>query len=249
MEIITNELNFIGIASGTDADLALTKNFLETVDEEFIQEHLISAQKKSWQVLRLIQGEIQIGMTEEKARELALKIFQEHGVAKHWHRPHIRFGSGTMLTFKDPLQENYQLQEGDLVSIDLGPIWPGEVSESSLAYEGDVGDSFVMGTNPEAQRCADAARSLFEEVKKAWLEKTLSGQEIYQMLKKRAREMGFELLESVSGHRIGDFPHHKYCKQRLAHVEFSPKSLLWVLEVQIIHPEKKWGAFFEDILI
>jgi hypothetical protein len=30
---------------------------------------------------------------------------------------------------------------------------------------------------------------------------------------------------------------------------FKPSAYIWVLEIQIRHPSKAWGAFYEDILV
>lgn len=234
-----NDLDHIGL-------IEKKKGALEGVDPAFIKALLLEAQKKSWTVLREIQAEIKAGMTEDAARQLALSIFQDYGVKKHWHRPFVRFGPGTRLTFNDSIQASYRLSEGDPFYIDLGPVWPD--AEQPIEYEGDVGDTFVFGENPEAEKCAETARSLFKEAKAEWQKKKLSGQAIYVLLEKRAKELGYQLVEQVEGHRIGSFPHHKFSKERLAFLDFFPSSALWILEVQIVHPHLPFGAFFEDIL-
>ena len=53
----------------------------------------------------------------------------------------------------------------------------------------------------------------------------------------------------LSGHRLSDFPHVAIYEGPLADVEFSPSRLIWVLEIHIRHPEKPYGAFFEDMLL
>jgi hypothetical protein len=51
------------------------------------------------------------------------------------------------------------------------------------------------------------------------------------------------------GHRLGDFPHAVHKAGKLAVAEFQPSSGLWVLEIQIRHPELPIGAFYEDLLL
>jgi len=179
-------------------------------------------------------------------RKLALALFLDHGVTKHWHRPVIRLGPGTCLTPGDPIQDQYRLQENDAVFIDLGSVWHD--SESDLSYETDVGDTFVFGTNLEAEKCAETARDLFSQAQTAWKNQALTGEQIYQFLKEKAEKENYHLVEKVNGHRIADFPHHSYSKDRLGRLSFHPSSSLWVLEVQIRHPSLNFGAFFEDIL-
>ena len=233
-----NDLHYISASINADA--------LQTVDPRFIREKLLHAQMQSWNVLKRIKDEINQGTTEDEARKLALKICSGFGVSKHWHKPYIRFGTGTTLTFHDPLQSEYRLQTGDPFYIDLGPVWHD--AESGLDYEGDVGDTFIFGENSEAEKCAETARTLFQEAKSKWQTGCLTGCEIYVFLNRRASELGYALLEKVDGHRLGDFPHQKYSKERLAKLPFCPKSSLWVLEVQITHPELKIGSFYEDLL-
>ncbi|MBS1960797.1 MAG: hypothetical protein JST04_01170 [Bdellovibrionales bacterium] len=55
-------------------------------------------------------------------------------------------------------------------------------------------------------------------------------------------------MEKVDGHRMADFPHHRYAKERLAEVPFVPSPDLWVLELQLNDPANRFGAFFEDLL-
>jgi methionine aminopeptidase len=224
-----------------------SKESFEAVHPQFIREKLLEAQEKTWKVLHQIRASLKAGMTEDEARHVALKIFLEWGVSKHWHKPYIRFGPGTILTFHDPLQADYRLQVGDPVYIDLGPVWTD--STHGLSYEGDVGDTFVLGSNPDAEHCAATARRLFEEAQQEWREKKLSGEELYRFLKSRASALGYHLVEEVDGHRLGDFPHHKYSKERLKKIQFIPGNAVWVLEIQINHPTLRIGAFFENILV
>jgi hypothetical protein len=53
----------------------------------------------------------------------------------------------------------------------------------------------------------------------------------------------------VGGHRLADFPHPAIHKGTLATTNYTPKTDLWVLEVQIRHPTRPFGAFFEDLLL
>jgi Xaa-Pro aminopeptidase len=226
--------------------LAASKAALEAVDPKFIKDGLRKARDKTKEVYELILKNLKEGMSEDDARRMTLQICTDLGVKKHWHRPYIRFGVGTTLTFNDPVQPTYPLAKGDACYIDLGPVWPDE--ELGLEYEGDYGDSFVFGENPEAQKCGDACRMLFQEARDAWAKDKLSGQAVYELLKRRSEELGYELLDEVAGHRVGDFPHHRFSKSSLAELAFIPSDTLWILEVQIIDKQKRFGAFYEDIL-
>ncbi len=234
-----NDLHSVGLAESSRAKL-------ESVDPNFVVEGLLKAREKTWAVFNEIKPQLKAGMTEEEARKIAVATFEKQGVTKHWHRPYVRFGPGTVLTFHDSLQSTYRLQDGDPIYLDLGPIWSDEAL--GLDYEGDVGDTFVLGSNPEAERCAQTARLLFTEGQKQWKEKKLNGVELYQWMKERATQEGYQLLDNVDGHRVSDNPHTKYSKERLSEIAFVPSMTLWVLELQIIHPTLPIGAFFEDLL-
>ncbi len=54
---------------------------------------------------------------------------------------------------------------------------------------------------------------------------------------------------ALSGHRLSDFPHSAHYDGPLADVDFRPNPNLWVLEIAIIHPDRRFGAFYEDLLL
>ena len=219
---------------------------IEGVAPGFLREGLLSAQKKTWDAFHKIRERLIPGMTEDEARKTALAVFAELGVTKHWHRPYTRFGAGTALTFFDPVQPDYRLREDDPVYLDLGPVWVD--ADSGLEYEGDVGDTYVLGENPAAQKCAETARALFNEAQERWRGGDLTGEGIYRLLKTRTEELGYLLTEKVEGHRLSDFPHFKYGKERLGQLTVKPGAFLWILEVHIRASGGEFGAFFEDLL-
>lgn len=223
-----------------------SQSALEAVSPEFIRDGLIRARQKTMEVLEEIRRSLGEGMTEDEARVLALATFKRHGVTKHWHKPNIRFGPGTTLNFNSPLQPDYRLKKGDAYYLDLGPVWPD--SDLELQYEGDYGDTFTFGENPEAEKCADTSRKIFREARAQWLEKKLSGEQLYSFMAGRAKDLGYHFVEGVEGHRVSDFPHHKYTKESLAKQAFVPSETLWVLEIQLNDPAGRFGAFFEDLL-
>lgn len=233
---------------------AQSSSALEAVSPTFVAAGLWKARERTIAVLHEVRARLQEGSTEDEARRLCMSVFAEQGVTKHWHRCYVRFGQGTTLTFHEPLRTDARLRVGDPIYFDLGPVWPGHVlgpEFAGLDYEGDYGESFVFGppgSAPEFEICADVARSLFNEAKSEWREKRLSGEAIYAFLRKRAGELGYTLRLDVEGHRLSDFPHHKFTKQPLARTAFTPQESLWVLEVMLVDPGLRFGAFFEDIL-
>lgn len=55
-------------------------------------------------------------------------------------------------------------------------------------------------------------------------------------------------MKDFDGHRISDFPRHKYTLERVANFPIKATDSLWILELQINDPKNRFGAFYEDIL-
>ena len=60
---------------------------------------------------------------------------------------------------------------------------------------------------------------------------------------------GWRLNVEIRGHRVSDFPHAIYKAGDLGDFEDVPQVGLWILEIQIAHPSKPYGAFYEDLLV
>ena len=235
-----SDLHALGIRSAS-------REILEEVGADFVKAGLLQARESTINAVRSLSALIQEGMTEDEARKAALQLFADLGVSKHWHRPFVRFGPGTLLTFDDPIQPDYRIQSGDPFYVDVGPVWRD--SATLIEYEGDYGETFVFGENPEASACIQAGRDLFSEMVAFWNQQQRSGRELYAELSRRTKERGYTLVAGVEGHRVSDFPHHRYTKESLSKTDFAPTPALWVLEVQIAEPQKRFGAFYEDLLI
>jgi hypothetical protein len=52
----------------------------------------------------------------------------------------------------------------------------------------------------------------------------------------------------VRGHRVADYPHPSRQAGKLADLDGVPTPSLWILEIQIRHPTRDFGAFYEDLL-
>jgi hypothetical protein len=76
----------------------------------------------------------------------------------------------------------------------------------------------------------------------------LSGRALYAFAQQRAQAMGWRLNHAVKGHRVSDYPHAIHQGGDLGELDRAPAGGLWILEIQIAHPNHPFGAFYEDLL-
>lgn len=212
----------------------------EAVGSRFDPALMQRARERSWAALHGIRQRMRPGISEDEAKTEAAGVFQALGMERLWHPVIIRIGPNTTRTFRQRSDPGVRLGENDSYFIDLGLVFDG--------HEGDVGDTFVVGHAPERQACAEAARTLFDEVAQAWRTQELSGQALYAFAHERAAAMGWRLNHAIKGHRVSDFPHAVHHGGDLGGLDAVPSNGLWVLEIQIAHPTEPFGAFYEDLL-
>lgn len=217
------------------------KDLGESVGEKFQLDLLKRARSKALDCLMEAAGKIKPGMTEEEARKIALDTLAAHGAGKSWHTPQIRFGENTVLSFGVPGKEGVRLQENDIFFFDFGPIFSD--------HEGDIGRPFAIGNDPDHHRCCEDAKAIWNETRRQWKTKKTTGVELYEFAAKRAEQRGWKLsLTDAGGHRISDFPHVAKARSSIDGNALVPAPNRWILEIQIRHPEKPFGAFYEDLL-
>ncbi|WP_254067565.1 M24 family metallopeptidase [Burkholderia sp. L27(2015)] len=128
-----------------------------------------------------------------------------------------------------------------ILPIDIGVVWNG--------HEGDAGTTFVVGHDDEMKACARAAQTLYDEVKHQWQAAGASGTALYAFADQRATELGWRLNLHIKGHRVSDFPHAIYQAGDLGDFDRCPDIGLWILEIQLAHLTRPFGAFYEDLLL
>lgn len=213
----------------------------EAVGPAFSFPAMVRARDLTFEAVRRIAAEIRPGVTEGQGHEIAQRVLEDMGMDRLWHRNVIRFGPGTLETFFGEFSPDYVLQPNDIFYVDLGAVWDG--------HEGDAGDTFVVGDDPEMKACAEAARQLWRDVAARWRDEDLAGPELYAYAQRRAEVMGWRLNWEVKGHRVSDFPHAIYKAGALGDFDAVPQTGLWILEIQIAHPTRPIGAFYEDLLV
>lgn len=243
---VSQSMCHYGISKPMDKDHTIQASIVERTKADFDPKAMLEARRKSWEALNRIAAFIHAnrtrGITEKEATEYGDTILSEMGCQRKWHRTWIRFGVNTTLTYGNLSVPDTKLRENDIFFLDMGPVFDG--------FEGDVGAPFTVGNDPDMIRCARDAKFIFDEVHAKWKNDRLSGKELYLYAEKRARELGWVLnFENSNGHRLSDFPHTLYYKGSVQGLPFVPKPFVWVLEIQIRHPEKPFGAFYEDLMV
>jgi GNAT superfamily N-acetyltransferase len=213
----------------------------EAVGAKFSIPAMVRARDLTFEAVREIGGAIKSGMTEAAAHGVAEGVLARMGMERLWHKTVIRFGEGTLDTFHASTEPDRILRPNDIFFVDLGVVWDG--------HEGDAGDTFVVGDDPEMAACAETARDLWRQVAARWRGDGLGGEALYHYAVERAEAAGWRLNWEVKGHRVSDFPHAIYKAGALGEFAACPQAGLWILEIQIAHPTRPIGAFFEDLLI
>jgi len=212
----------------------------EAVGEAFSLAKMVAARDLTFEAVRRISEAVTPGMTEGRSHEVAAEILTAMGMERLWHKNVIRFGPGTLETFFGDFQPDYVLRADDIFYVDLGVVWDG--------HEGDAGDTFTVGGDAEMAACCQAARDIWQDVAARWRAHGETGEALYAYAKVRAEALGWRLNWAVKGHRVSDFPHSIYKAGALGDLDILPKTGLWILEIQIAHPSRPFGAFYEDLL-
>lgn len=218
-----------------------TTHAAERVGPAFSNDGMLLARQKTRQAIRDIAGRVTPGMVEEDAVFMAKQILIDSGMALSWHPTRVRFGKNTIKPMKVASETGVVLQEDDIFFIDIAP--------RVNAWEGDGGASFVVGAHADYARCAADAECLFHDVRNIWSTQHLTGQALYAYADGVARKMGWELNFDLPGHRVSDFPHATIYRGSLADLDATPSAMRWILEIHLRDPERRFGAFYEDMLL
>lgn len=210
----------------------------ERVSEAFDLKTYLEAREASRQIVEELAHSLAPGMDEVEAHQLCKEILARHGVSKVWHPSKIRFGKNTLCTFREESAPGVRLGMGELYYVDLGPVVKG--------HEGDYGETYRCGGGSDP--LITASRDIFKLTEKAWREKGLTGEELYNIADAAARERGYKLDKRSAGHRCGDFPHAIFHKGGLSQFNTQPVPGLWILEIHLVDEARERAAFFEDVL-
>lgn len=214
---------------------------LEGVGEKYSVDLMMDMRVRTRKAVHLISAQVEVGMVEEDAKAIARETLRGLGMRRGWHHIIVRCGTNTTKNFMARSKPGVVLQMNDIFFVDIGPIYQG--------IEGDAGETFVFGDNPDHHRAKKDVRTIWEQVRRRWFEERTTGVDLYEFAGKCTADLGWRLNLDLSGHRLSDYPHAVHYDGPLAEVGFSPSPNLWVLEIAIAHPDGQFGAFYEDLLL
>jgi methionyl aminopeptidase len=214
---------------------------IEGTGTAFKLDDFMAVRARTRKAVHMIAEQITPGLSEDKAKEIARATLSELGMRRGWHHIIVRCGPNTTKDFMERSEPGVVLSENDIFFIDIGPVYGDS--------EGDAGDTFVFGDNPLHLKAKSDVRDIWETVRAKWLNEHISGIELYEFATTTAEEFGWKLNMDLSGHRLSDYPHSAHYDGPMAEVGFRPTPNLWVLEIAIAHPDKSFGAFYEDLLL
>jgi Xaa-Pro aminopeptidase len=188
-----------------------------------------------------IAEKVEVGMVEEDIRAMARDLLSSLGMRRGWHHIITRVGPNTTKDFMDPSDKGVALGSDDIFFVDIGPIYE--------ETEGDAGETFVVGNDPEHHRAKADVRAIWDAVRDRWFDQHLTGRALYDYAAEVTEDRGWRLNMDLSGHRLSDFPHSAHYDGSMAEVDIVPSPDLWVLEIAIAHPTRQFGAFYEDLLL
>lgn len=218
-----------------------TLQALEGTGAAFSTDGLMTARDRTRWAVHAIARQVAVGMSEEEAKAKARATLTELGMRRGWHHIIVRVGSNTTKDFMERSEPGVVLGPDDLFFVDIGPIY-GD-------FEGDAGDTFVVGDDPDHHRARHDVRAIWEDVRQHWFEHQVTGRELYDYAERAAIDLGWRLNLDLSGHRLSDYPHSAHYDGSIADVAFPLHADRWVLEIAIIHPDRPFGAFYEDLLL
>ena len=222
---------------------------------ELIKPNLVQAEKTAIELFNEIENrKLIISGKDEKTLNneifsLAKELF---GIEKHWHKRIVRAGENTLHPYSEnPL--NRIIQDDDILFFDFGPIID--------KWEADLGRTYVIGNDPQKHKLKNDIESAWHETKIWFEEKTnLKASELFEFVKNKAREYGWEFGGEIAGHLIGEFPHeqlepenhplyiHPENNNNMFGLDDNGNKRHWILELHFIDKEQKIGAFYEQLL-
>lgn len=216
---------------------------------------LLDAQNKAVSLFDEIERDLIRPGISEKTLNDAIHALGEgrHAVRTHWHKRVVRSGPNTLAPFSDNPPDRV-IQEGDILVVDLGPVFED--------WEADFGRTYVLAGGEESKvRLRDALEPMWLRVKALYAERPgMTAQELYAIAKSEAEKDGWEFAAPIAGHIVGSFPHERIPRDKLAlYIAEGSETALdgegkdgqrrhWILEIHLRDPVNQIQGFYEQLL-
>ena len=199
------------------------------------------------------QGLVRAGLLEsELSDEIHALAAQQFGVEAHWHRKIVRTGANTVATFHDPTPD-LRIAPDDILFLDFGPVFDD--------WEADYGRTFVLGDDPVKQALRRDLAVVWEELRDFYEARPdISGAQLYAEAHRAAERRGWTFGGQIAGHLVGEFPHTAFPGERSVSLvapgndlrmrapDADGRERYWILEVHLVEPQGRFGAFAEELL-
>lgn len=199
------------------------------------------------------RGLVRAGVGEralsDEIRDLAAAMF---GITRHWHKRVVRSGINTLETFRDNPPER-QLTEDDVVFLDFGPIFE--------EWEADFGRTYVLGSDPRKLELLGRLPQVWQAGRDFFhTEPDVTGEELFNFVVARSRDVGWDFGGVIAGHLVGEFPHDKIdgediesyvapgSTRPMRRKDRAGNECHWILEVHLVDRDRGYGGFHEELL-
>ena len=219
----------------------MSRELAERLGERHDHATLLEVRRRAISAVRDLARQVEPGMAEEEGLELARRALRAVGFEADWVAPDLRFGANTLKKSGELSDPGVVLRHDDIWLVDVGPLWRD--------HEGDYAETFAVGDDPERHRLVRDVREIFDRTSCHWREARATGAALYGFAAAEAATRGWQLDLEMAGHRLGAYPHAVLHDGTLASAGFWPSPGLWMLEIQLRHPDRPYSAFFEDLLL
>ncbi|GAA4636531.1 M24 family metallopeptidase [Mycolicibacterium sediminis] len=216
---------------------------------------LLDAQDKAARLFDDVErlGLVRSGITErtlaDEIRDLAATSL---GVTRHWHKRIVRAGENTLETARDSPPDR-MIADDDILFLDFGPIFE--------EWEADFGRTFVLGDDPAKLAIRDDLAVIWDAGRDHFARQPdITGEELFEHVTRITEDRGWVFGGVIAGHLVGEFPHEKIRGEEIdsyiapgstrpmRRKDRSGRQCHWILEVHLVEPGRRYGAFHEELL-
>ncbi|KAF3762262.1 Creatinase/aminopeptidase [Cryphonectria parasitica EP155] len=217
--------------------------------------YLLDAQDKALALFDEIQRTLlRPGATEAGlSKEIFSLAAERYGVKTHWHKRVVRSGPHTLHPY-DENPPDRTLEAGDILFVDLGPVFE--------AWEADFGRTYCLeGADEFKCKLRDTLEPAWEKTKARYLaDPDMTGNQLFDIAKEEAQKAGYEFGGPIAGHLVGHFPHQRIPRdkvtlyitdgsdQPMSRLDANGRKYHWILEMHLVDRERQIGGFFEQLL-